>query len=132
MGHNFPFCLMIWTAEVLGAILGVLFVLISQEKDDMWLTIHPGIALLCPNVATSQSVLDSNVICSVEKNAGNLFFVEALVTFIFVNVILTVKYHFGANDHVVNAATVGVTLFTAITLSGSISGGCVNPAVGLV
>jgi glycerol uptake facilitator-like aquaporin len=76
--------------------------------------------------------LGKNIICSVEESAWQLFFVEVVCTFVFVNVILEVKYHHGSSEHVINAATVGTTLFGMITLSGSISGGCVNPAVGLV
>lgn len=54
------------------------------------------------------------------------------VTFVFVNVILNVKYHFGANDLAINAVTIGGTLFTMITATAAISGGCLNPAIGIV
>ena len=53
-----------------------------------------------------------------------------LATFIFVNVILTVKYHFGAADHVLNAFAVGLTLFAVIGIAGPLSGAAINPAVG--
>ena len=54
------------------------------------------------------------------------------MTFVFVNVILSIKYHNGDNDLLVNALAIGLTLFGVITISGGISGGCINPAVGLV
>ena len=57
---------------------------------------------------------------------------EVLATFIFTNVILTVKYHFGAKDLLINGGVIGATLFAMITISGAISGGCLNPAIGIV
>lgn len=57
---------------------------------------------------------------------------EVIGTFIFVNVILSIKYHNGAVDLVVNALTIGLTLFLNVLLIGGISGGALNPAVGLV
>ena len=54
------------------------------------------------------------------------------MTFIFVNVILTIKYHYGAKDHILNALAIGTSLVGMITVAGGISGGCLNPAVGLV
>lgn len=63
---------------------------------------------------------------------GNLFLAEFIGTFIFVNIILSIKYHNGAVDLVVNALSIGITLFLAVILIGGISGGALNPAVGLV
>ena len=58
--------------------------------------------------------------------------VETIVTFVFVNVILTVKYNFGSKELIINGAVIGMTLFGLITISGDISGGCLNPAIGVV
>lgn len=55
-----------------------------------------------------------------------------MMSFIFVNVILSIKYHNGANDFLVNGLTIGMTLYGALSISVSNSGGCINPAVGLV
>ena len=61
------------------------------------------------------------------------FFISEMIgTFIFVNVILSVKYQNGAKDLVVNALGIGVTLMLSIIITGGISGGCINPAVGLI
>jgi len=54
------------------------------------------------------------------------------VTFIFVSVILNVKYHVGADALPINAMTIGGSLIAMILASAAISGGCLNPAVGLV
>lgn len=56
---------------------------------------------------------------------------EIVGTFIFISVIMSVKFHNGAMD-VLNALTVGGTLFGVINLAGPVSGAAINPAVGLV
>ena len=40
--------------------------------------------------------------------------------------------HNGAADMPINALAIGLALFVAIRESSGISGGCINPAVGLV
>ena len=55
-----------------------------------------------------------------------------VLTGFFVSVILTAKYLNGATDLFLNALVIGLTLFTCVTVGGGVSGGCFNPAVGLV
>ena len=55
-----------------------------------------------------------------------------VLTFVFVSVILTAKYLNGAKDLFLNALIIGLTLFMCVTIGGKVSGGCFNPAVGLV
>lgn len=92
-------------------------------------SLYPGIALLCPRIENYS--LNGLVACKSDYFLG-IFVVEFLMTFVFVNVILSIKYHNGANDLLVNALAIGLTLFGVITISGGISGGCINPAVGLI
>ena len=97
--------------------------------------LYPGIALLCPRIENYQidkDIGDKALIACQPEYALGIFIVEVLMTFVFVNVILSIKYHNGANDLLVNALAIGLTLFGVITISGGISGGCINPAVGLV
>jgi len=61
-----------------------------------------------------------------------VFLIETIATFVFVSVILNVKYHVGAKDLAINAFTIGGTLTTMLLGSASISGGCINPAVGVI
>ena len=56
---------------------------------------------------------------------------EAVATFIFISVILSVKYHNGGTD-ILNALAVGGTLFGMISMIAKISGAAINPAVGIV
>ena len=57
---------------------------------------------------------------------------EIVCTFLFVNFVLMVVKHNGAADMPINALAIGLALFVAIRESSGISGGCINPAVGLV
>jgi len=52
-----------------------------------------------------------------------------IMTAWFISVVIAVKYLNGANDLFLNALSVGFIVFTVITISGQISGGCFNPAV---
>ena len=47
----------------------------------------------------------------------------------FVTMVMSAKYLSGANDLFLNALCIGFILFTVISISGDISGGCFNPAV---
>jgi len=58
--------------------------------------------------------------------------VEMTCTFLFVNFVFMIAKHNGAADQPINALAVGLALFLAIRESSGISGGCINPAVGLV
>ena len=63
---------------------------------------------------------------------GNIFLAEFIGTFVFVSIILSIKFHNGAAALVVNALSIGLTLFLSVIMIGGISGGSLNPAVGLV
>lgn len=86
-----------------------------------------GIASLCPN-----KVFSNGTPCSVGNGYASIFAAEFIATFIFVSVILQVKYHQGAKFLGLNAINIGATLFVMILTIGGISGGCLNPAVGIV
>jgi glycerol uptake facilitator-like aquaporin len=79
------------------------------------------IAQLCPaNGCNDDSIVLKVAIC------------EATMTFLFVNFVLMVVKHNGAADMPINALAIGIALFLAIREASGISGGCINPAVGLV
>ena len=57
-GQNIVFAIMIWIAEILGAVLGVFCVFMTNKTvyTDSEKLIYPGIALLCPGISdTKQS-----------------------------------------------------------------------------
>ena len=57
---------------------------------------------------------------------------EAVCTFFFVSFIFMIVKHNGATDLPINAMAIGLSLYLVLSMSGGISGGCINPAVGLV
>lgn len=58
--------------------------------------------------------------------------VEFMMTFLFVTFVLQIVKHNGAKDMPVNALAIGIGLFTTVTIASGISGGAINPAVGLI
>lgn len=60
-----------------------------------------------------------------------MFMAEVMATFTLCAVILSQKYENDAPD-TLKAFAVGLTLTCGATMIGGISGGCINPAVGLV
>jgi glycerol uptake facilitator protein len=97
----------------------------------------PGIAQLCPNAALSRrhsttNKTDLSVDCATKDGTAsfNVILVEIIGTGIFVSVIMSVVYYNKASGPV-TALAVGGTLFGMAKTIGGISGGCMNPAVGL-
>merc|ERR1711934_1240658 len=60
------------------------------------------------------------------------FPVEGVMTFFFVCFVLQIVKHNGAKETPVNGLAIGLALYAAIQIASGISGGCINPAVGLV
>merc|ERR1712238_22314 len=66
------------------------------------------------------------------KMVGKVFLVEGVMTFFFVSFVLQIVKHNGAKETPVNGLAIGLSLYAAIQIASGISGGCINPAVGLV
>ena len=128
LGSNIFFSFFIIFAQVLGAALGVLFCFIMTKRSEQELMIHPKIPTLCP----ANNIADPTLLCDGNGVFGHFFLTEVVVTFVFTSVILGFKFDNLSDDHVVAARSIGVTLFAMILLSAEISGGCLNPAIGLV
>lgn len=60
------------------------------------------------------------------------FLVEFFMTFLFVTFVLQIVKHNGAKDVPINALAIGLALYACIQTASGISGGCINPAVGVV
>ena len=127
--ENLTFALMIIASQLLGASAGVTMVYLMLKKDPTDQTIFPKIALLCPSYDADRT---DNKFCEGTGFYLQVILIEVIVTFVFINVILSVKYHAGAQDHILNGLIIGTALFGMITVSAGTSGGCLNPAVGLV
>lgn len=61
-----------------------------------------------------------------------VMWVEIFMTFLFVSVVLAIVKHSGSKDMPVNAIVIGTSLFAATMIASGVSGGCINPAVGIV
>ena len=61
-----------------------------------------------------------------------VFLVEAVMTGFFVAFVLQIVKHNGAKDMPVNGLAIGLALYAAIQVASGISGGAINPAVGLI
>ena len=61
-----------------------------------------------------------------------VFVVEFFMTFLFVTFVLQIVKHNGAKDVPINALAIGIALYATIQTASGISGGCINPAVGVV
>jgi glycerol uptake facilitator-like aquaporin len=79
------------------------------------------VAQLCPSEGCNGS----------EHILRKVLFAEAVCTFMFVSNVMMIVKHNGSVHVPVNAIGIGLSLFLAIRMSSGISGGCINPAVGL-
>merc|ERR1711907_234738 len=115
-------------SQGIGAILGcaVSIMAFSYKKkdikevpigtDDFW------IAQLCPVNGCNDD----------GDNILRVFAVETVCTFMFVTFVLVIVKHNGSTEMPINAMAIGLALYCAVRESSGISGGCINPAVGLV
>lgn len=70
--------------------------------------------------------------CNDGGSVGKVFCIEMICTFIFVTFVLVITKHNGSSDAPINTACIGLALYLAVRESSGVSGGCINPAVGLV
>ena len=61
-----------------------------------------------------------------------VFLVEAVCTGFFVSLVLQVAKQNGAQETPLNTMMIGLSLYAAISMASGISGGCINPAVGVI
>lgn len=113
--------------QLFGAVLGCLgcaTAMVWLPQDDKVLPV-PGshyITQLCPRNGCNDG----------GKMVGKVFLVEAVMTGFFVAFVLQIVKQNGAKDMPVNGIAIGLALYAAIQIASGISGGCINPAVGLV
>merc|ERR1712085_248732 len=106
----------------LGCVLTITAIGITAEKDNKLPA--PGshyITQLCPVNGCNDG----------GKLIMQTMLVEFFMTFLFVTFVLQIVKHNGAKDMPVNALAIGVGLFTTVQIASGISGGAINPAVGL-
>ena len=124
--RNFTMAIMMIIAQGIGAAIGTGITAggFSFEKHGDAKKITEGgyhVTQLCPSNGCN--------------DGGDLIpkvlFAEAVCTYIFVSMVLMIVKHNGSEYMSVNALAIGFSLFLAIQMASGISGGCINPAVGL-
>lgn len=124
--RNFTMALMIIIAQGVGAAVGTAITAggFSFEKHGDAKKITEGgyhVTQLCPANGCNDG---GDLILKV-------FFAEVVCTFLFVSMVLMIVKHNGSEYMSINALAIGLSLFLAIQMASGISGGCINPAVGL-
>jgi glycerol uptake facilitator-like aquaporin len=128
-GRNLCFSFFIMAAQGLGALLGFGIAIMAfdlKKKGDVREIPSTGrdywIAQMCPvNGCNDDGAVFAKVFC-----------IEMICTFLFVTFVLVLVKHNGSSDMPINAACIGMALYCAVREASGVSGGCINPAVGLV
>lgn len=105
----------------LGCVICALAFVWEPSKDKTIPDTGYHVAQLCPSEGCNGSAFILR----------KVFFVEFLCTFVFVSNVMMIVKHNGSAQVPVNAIAIGLSLYLAIRVSSGISGGCINPAVGL-
>ena len=125
--RNFTFSIIIVIAQGVGAVIGAAISaggFSFDKQGDAKVVKVDGyhVTQLCPSGGCNdEGVLMVKVLIC-----------EAVCTFLFISMVLMVVKHNGADQMPINALAIGLSLYFAITQASGISGGCINPAVGLV
>ena len=95
------------------------------------------IPLLCPEALHSGdgklNIIDKAIdLCSDLETFRQVISMEVIATFVFVNVVLNVKYHCASHDHLINAMIISISLYIMQLMAQEVSGGCLNPVIGVV
>ena len=132
MGANFGFALMIILSQLLGAGFGVTlhrFMTVYNDGAKEWTPKGP--AQLCP---VPKLVADGKEYCAPDSGmaAFNCIASETFATFVFISVVLSIKFHNGGPADALSCLAAGLTLFGAASISAPITNAAINPAVGIV
>lgn len=124
-GKNLIFAVMIMVAQGIGAIIGATICSMgfSGVQNSATHVMGPYHATqLCPRDGCN----DGGAMIM------QVFICETVCTFVFTSFVLMVKYYNGADTLQINGYCVGLALYLAIRMASGITGGCINPAVGLI
>ena len=126
-GPSLFYALLTIVCQILGCMLGCAISLMGfplGEQKDAHLPSAGGhyLTQLCPANGCNDG----------GKLMGQTFLVEFMMTFLFVTFVLQIVKHNGAKDVPINAVAIGVALYACVQTAAGVSGGCINPAVGIV
>ena len=124
--RKLAFSFVIMVSQVIGALFGCALVWVtSTEYKKGYL--HPEPALLCPVRDLGKNQYD---ICDGSGQFLSLFFIEVMMTFIFVGTVLSIIYS-PLTNKLSGGIIIVCVLYTSGTVAGAISGGAINSAVGI-
>ena len=119
------FSMFIVVSQILGALFGCFLVwAISTETNGV---LNPVPALLCPKRDLGKNKFD---MCDGTGQFISLFVIEMLMTFVFVATVLSIIYSKITNK-LSGALIIVSVLYASGSIAGAISGGAINPAVGI-
>lgn len=126
-GASLFYGILIIVAQILGAMLGCAiclmgFPLSAQSGKQLPAAGGHYLTQLCPANGCNDG----------GKLMGQAMLVEFMMTFLFVTFVVQIVKHNGAKDVPLNALAIGIALYTCVQTAAGISGGCLNPAVGIV
>lgn len=125
--RNFTFSFIIIIAQGIGALLGTLISMGGFSFEPKNTAIIPSSGQYHPT-----QLCPSNGCNDGGELVLKVVITEATCTFLFVSMVLMVVKHNGSDQMPINALGIAISLYCAITLASGISGGCINPAVGLL
>lgn len=128
-GAKACFSMLIMLSQIFGSICGVGLIWIISTLNETNMTIHPTPALLCPGHQDNGKG-DINDLCDGTGLYASMFLVEAIGTFIFVGTVLSIIYS-TVNNKFAGAIIIVFVLGAACACAGPVSGGAINPAVGI-
>lgn len=112
--EHLPFYFKIIFAELFGMTIGALLVFSAANYD---IEYSKSFAILEP---------------SPKSSIWRVFFAEVIGSFVFGNFILSIKYHQPDAPNLLACFFAGLSLYGCINMVGGISGGSINPGVGLI
>jgi len=113
------YMLKIWLSQIAGAVLGALVIAAVRQGEDM------GTARLCSPIGGAKC----------ESNNGNAFkmlLAETIGSFLYISININIIYFNGSPELAYNGLIIGLALALGMGVTKTISGGSLNPAVGLV
>jgi len=125
MGKNVAFAVMIMLSQILGATAGAFVVALLRWSPGNG-TNDIGVARLCGQIGAPNCAAPEG------GNGAKMFLAEVIGTFLFVNVNVNIIFNNGSKEIILNAIIIGFALILGLMVAAPISGGAVNPAVGLV
>ena len=99
-----------------------------DDESGIYNIVDKHFMLMCP---PSRSLRADTAICDTDAEFES-FITEMICTFIFVSVILNVKYINGSMEDIPNFMTIGFAYTAMILVTDNVSGGVLNPAIGIV